>query len=276
MSVSWGYTATNGPQKWPEWFPSASGHRQSPINITTAASKQDGDLKSTPLRWKYLPENTRSLVNPGYCWRVDVNGKGSELTGGPLGADKYLLEQFHCHWGCSDNKGSEHTVDGLSYSGELHLVHWNATKYSSFDEAARQPDGLAVLGVFLKRGKHHPNLDKIVQLMPFITHKGDRVTLPTPLDPGSLLPSCNSGYWTYLGSLTTPPCSESVIWIIFKEPIEVSEDQLNAFRKLRCHDVCEDTPRGDTESSFSDGLVRNNYRPPLPVGHRDVREVGGH
>lgn len=102
-----------------------------------------------PLSWKYVPENTRSLVNPGYCWRVDVNGDGSELTGGPLGDDKYKLEQFHCHWGCSDgkgiffverrrhrlkthwmkfrfrflltNSGSEHTVDGLSYSGELHL-----------------------------------------------------------------------------------------------------------------------------------------------------------
>lgn len=64
--------------------------------------------------------------------------------------NKYQLEQFHCHWGCSDGKGSEHTVDGTSYSGELHLVHWNKTKYSSISEAASHPDGLAVLGVFLK------------------------------------------------------------------------------------------------------------------------------
>ena len=56
-------------------------------------------------------------------WRVDVNGKGSELTAGPLGDDKYALKQFHAHWGCSNGKGSEHTVDGQSYSGELHLVH---------------------------------------------------------------------------------------------------------------------------------------------------------
>ena len=54
--------------------------------------------------------------------------------------------------GCSDGKGSEHTVDGVSYSGELHLVHWNKTKYPTFNEAAKHSDGLAVLGVFLKVG----------------------------------------------------------------------------------------------------------------------------
>lgn len=107
-------------------------------------------MKAKPLKWKYVPENTRSIVNPGYCWRVDVKGTGSELTGGPLGDDLYILEQFHSHWGCSDTEGSEHTVDGVSYAGELHLVHWNATKYNSFGEAAGHPDGLAVLGVFLK------------------------------------------------------------------------------------------------------------------------------
>lgn len=144
-----------GPEKWADLFPQAKGHRQSPIDISTKNTTKGSDLKTKPLSWKYVPENTRSLVNPGYCWRVDVNGKGSELTGGPLGEDKYILEQFHCHWGGSDSEGSEHTVDGQSFAGELHLVHWNETKYPSFAEAARQPDGLAVLGVFLKVRKGH-------------------------------------------------------------------------------------------------------------------------
>lgn len=72
------------------------------------------------------------------------------LTGGPLGTDLYKLEQFHSHWGCTDDKGSEHTVDGISYAGELHLVHWNTTKYETFAKAASAPDGLAVLGVFFE------------------------------------------------------------------------------------------------------------------------------
>jgi carbonic anhydrase len=157
-----------GPSVWPKLFPQAAGEHQSPVNIQTRQTRQDSDLHSKPLKWTYVPENTRSLVNPGYCWRVDVNGTGSELTGGPL-EQTYVLEQFHCHWGCSDQRGewecclelslvstnswfsgSEHTVDGKEYSGELHLVHWNKTKYTSFAEALGQPDGLAVLGVFLQ------------------------------------------------------------------------------------------------------------------------------
>lgn len=128
----------------------ANGIRQSPVNIATSETQQSTDLTQNPLRWQYVPENAKSLVNPGYCWRVDVNGKDSELTGGPLNNDKYLLEQFHCHWGCSDGRGSEHTVDGQAYSGELHLVHWNSTKYKTYQEAAGHHDGLCVLGVFLK------------------------------------------------------------------------------------------------------------------------------
>ncbi|PSN32135.1 Carbonic anhydrase 13 [Blattella germanica] len=76
-------------------------------------------------------------------------------------------------------------------------------------------------------------------------------------------------YWTYLGSLTTPPCSESVIWIVFKEPIEVSEEQLAAFRNLKCLKEEDAAACDDLE-----GLIINNYRPPLPLGNRELRECG--
>lgn len=150
----------------------ASGHRQSPVNINRTDTTRGSTLKSS-LKFKYVPENTKSLVNPGYSWRVDVNGTGSELSGGPLHDDVFQLEQFHCHWGCSDGKGSEHTVDGTSYSGELHLVHWNTTKYSSFDEAAKHHDGLAVLGVFLKVNKKKYNcfLFNLMAFFSFLYHR---------------------------------------------------------------------------------------------------------
>ncbi|XP_063701673.1 carbonic anhydrase 1 [Culicoides brevitarsis] len=269
MSTSWGYSAENGPAVWGKLFPLANGNRQSPVNIETKSNIQKTGNFS-PLQFKYVPENTRSLVNPGYCWRVDVNGEGSQLTGGPLNSDTFVLEQFHSHWGCSNERGSEHTVDGVSYAGELHLVHWDKSKYSSFAEAAGQPDGLAVLGVFLKVGKHHEEMDKIAQLLPFITHKGDRITLPHAIDPAKLLPK-DTNYWTYLGSLTTPPFYESVIWIVFKDPIEVSEEQIALFRQLKCHDVHEESPY-----DALGGHVINNFRPPLPLGNRTLRESGGH
>lgn len=119
-------------------------------------------------------------------------------------------------------------------------------------------------------GKQHEGFEKIVNLLQFVSHKNDRVTIPSGLDPGSLLPE-SKAYWTYLGSLTTPPFLESVIWIVFKEHIELSHEQLTEFRKLRCYDVCEECPCDELN-----GLVLNNYRPPLPVGNREIREAGGH
>ena len=212
VQVNSSLTFVSGPENWPQNFPLANGVRQSPVNITTSTTTTSTDLSANPLRWTYVPENSKCLINPGYCWRVDIKGEGSELTGGPLNNDIYRVEQFHCHWGCSDARGSEHTVDGQAFSGELHIVHWNSTKYGSFHEAAGHPDGLAVLGCFLKVndrmlgrfvwriswivpsyeffeplqtpqyqslqvGKQHDELDQIARLMPFITHKGDRVSI---------------------------------------------------------------------------------------------------
>lgn len=74
----------------------ASGHRQSPVNINKESTTRGRSFKA-PLTWRYVPENTKSLINPGYCWRVDVNGEGSSLSGGPLSTDVFQLEQFHCH-----------------------------------------------------------------------------------------------------------------------------------------------------------------------------------
>lgn len=97
-----------------------------------------------------------------------------------------------------------------------------------------------------------------------------QVTLPEPCDPNKLLPN-NPAYWTYFGSLTTPPFSESVIWLVFKEPVEVSLKQLELMRNLRCYDVNEPCPCDD-----GNGKVINNYRPTLPLGNRELREIGGH
>lgn len=100
--------------------------------------------------------------------------------------------------------------------------------------------------------------------------------MPKPLDPANLLPATKA-YWTYLGSLTTPPCTESVTWILFKEPIEVSHEQLEHFREMRCYDAREECPCDDSlHKTFEYGKVINNYRPPLELGSRELREYGGH
>ncbi|VEN63651.1 unnamed protein product [Callosobruchus maculatus] len=263
VSLEWGYDSHNGPDTWPSQYPQAAGEKQSPIDIQPVSLKTLKMNKN--LQWKYVPENCEELSNTGTAWKVHVNGKGSELVGGPL-EGTYILEQFHCHWGEKDDEGSEHTIDGQRFAGELHLVHWNS-KYSSFAEAAEHPDGLCVLGIFLKPGKSHAELQKLVVQLPKVEFKGEKMYLTEPVDPALFIPEDN-GYYTYQGSLTTPPCSECVIWIVFKEPVEISQEQLAAFRNMKSY------PReAHAPSSKYNGCVKRNYRPTVPIGQREVVEV---
>lgn len=272
--MEWGYAENNGPLTWHRKYPLALGPRQSPVDLRGSDARPDTTAR--PLHRRYNPQAGCSLSNTGYGWKVQISGPTaprkddlmfwfSELSGGPL-SSRYRLEQFHMHWGGYDNEGSEHTVDGQPFAGELHLVHWNCDKYDSFGEAAAQPDGLAVLGVFLQVGQPLKELEKVTSLMGKITHKGAHVDIDGELDPTNLLPA-KSSYWTYLGSLTTPPCNESVTWIVFKEPLTISQDQLETMRSLRCFSEGEECPCDNLN-----GVLVKNFRPPLPLGNRVLRE----
>nr|ACU30150.1 carbonic anhydrase [Trematomus eulepidotus] len=255
MSHGWGYGANNGPEKWGEDFPVANGPRQSPINIVPKEAQYDSTLKS--LKLKYDPSNANGILNNGHSFQVDYedDANSSILTGGPI-SGTYRLKQFHFHWGACDGKGSEHTVNGIKFPCELHLVHWN-TKYPSFGEAASKPDGLAVVGVFLKIGDANPSLQKVLDAFNNIKTKGKQTF--SRCSTFYLLPGCLD-YWTYDGSLTTPPLLESVTWIVCKEPISVSCEQMAKFRSLLF------SAEGEPECCMVD-----NYRPPQPLKGRPVR-----
>lgn len=256
MSHAWGYAPDNGPDKWAVNFPIANGPRQSPIDIVPGKASYDAKLK--PLKLKYDPANSLDILNNGHSFQVTFvdDTDSSTLRDGPI-SGIYRLKQFHFHWGASDDKGSEHTVAGKMYPAELHLVHWN-TKYANFGEAASKPDGLAVVGVFLQIGGDNASLQKVLDALNAIKAKGKQTSF-TGFDPTTLLPSCLD-YWTYDGSLTTPPLLESVTWIVCKEPISVSSKQMAKFRSLLF------SAEGETECCMVD-----NYRPPQPLKGRSVR-----
>ncbi|XP_036087429.1 carbonic anhydrase 5A, mitochondrial isoform X2 [Rousettus aegyptiacus] len=222
----------------PLWKGPASvpgGSRQSPINIRWRDSVYDPSLQS--LRVSYDAAACLHVWNTGYLFQVEFDDatEGSGISGGPL-ENHYQLKQFHFHWGAVNEWGSEHTVDDRVYPAELHLVHWNSVKYQSYKEAVLGENGLAVIGVFLK--------DAQVAMGPF--------------QPSCLLPTCQD-YWTYPGSLTTPPLTESVTWIIQKKPIEVAPNQLAAFRTLLFSALGEE-----------EKIMVNNYRPLQPLMNRKV------
>lgn len=205
------------------------------------------------------------LVNSGYFWKIDLCQDNTFMTGGPLGQNIFVPEQFHAHWGSSAGIGSEHTVNRDNYSGELHIVFWNKSECTSFANAVTHPNGIAVLGVFLKIGKVNEEFEKIIPFLGLIKHKTDQVTLPEKVNLEQLLPRLKS-FWSYRGSLTTPPYHETVNWIVFKMPIEMSAKQLQQFRKLRSHEAKFIIPFG------CNGEQRNNFRKPLPLAGRKIVE----
>ncbi|XP_038955585.1 carbonic anhydrase 5B, mitochondrial isoform X2 [Rattus norvegicus] len=207
-----------------------AGDRQSPINIRWRDSVYDPGLK--PLTISYDPATCLHIWNNGYSFLVefeDTTDK-SVIEGGPL-EHNYRLKQFHFHWGAIDAWGSEHTVDSKCYPAEL--------------------------------GKHHKELQKLVDTLPSIKHKDTLVKFGS-FDPSCLMPTCPD-YWTYSGSLTTPPLSESVTWIIKKQPVEVDHDQLEQFRTLLF------TSEGEKEKRMVD-----NFRPLQPLMNRTVRSSFRH
>ncbi|KAB5586552.1 hypothetical protein PHYPO_G00003010 [Pangasianodon hypophthalmus] len=256
MPHRWGYGADDGPDTWHEKFPIANGPRQSPIDIVTGEAQYDPELR--PLILRYDPSVSMDIINSGHSVQVTFadDEDTSTLTGGPI-TGTYRLKQFHFHWGSSDDKGSEHTVDGKLYPAELHLVHWNTT-YPNFGEAASKSDGLAVVGVFLEIGDENPQLQKVLDALDVIKAKAAQTSF-ADFDPTMLLPS-TLDYWTYDGSLTTPPLLESVTWIVCKKSISASSAQMEKFRGLLF------SAEGEPECYMAD-----NYRPPQPLKDRKVR-----
>ncbi|KAL4613586.1 carbonic anhydrase 7 isoform X1 [Arapaima gigas] len=267
----WGYGEEDGPSEWHKDYPIAEGNRQSPIDIVPTEAVYDASL--SPITLVYDHCTSLSISNNGHSVVVDFDDEDSRTGGqemltaglfilaviqnGPLEVP-YRLKQFHFHWGGKSSHGSEHTIGGKTFVSELHLVHWNAAKYKTFGEAAVAPDGLAVLGVFLEMGEEHRGLHKITDALYMVKFKGNSVNFKD-FNPVCLLPS-NLSYWTYPGSLTTPPLHESVTWIVLKEPITVSEKQMGKFRMLLFSGEEEEDRRH----------MVNNFRPPQPLKGRKV------
>ncbi|XP_051627657.1 carbonic anhydrase 3-like isoform X2 [Manacus candei] len=218
----WGYDSDNGPERWHENYPLAKGDKQSPIEINSKDVQHDSSLPT----WhaSYDPGAAKTILNNGRTCRVvfDDTFDRSVLRGGPL-TGAYRLRQLHLHWGSSDDHGSEHVIDGVKYAAELHMVHWNP-KHGNFAGALKQPDGVAVIGIFLKVGKTpKPEMKRILEEIDNIKTKGKEAPFQH-FDPSILFPKSRD-YWTYHGSFTTPPCEECITWILLREPIEVSSDQ---------------------------------------------------
>lgn len=204
-AAHWSYEGESGPQNWGELSADFRvcelGFEQTPIDLKNAVSAQlagiEPDFRPMPLK----------ILNNGHTIQVNCDpGSRSRIDG------RYFeLLQFHFH------HPSEHLLAGRAFDLELHFVH-------------RSDAGqLAVLGVFIQQGAENAALQPIWAGMPAAA--GPVQDVGTQITPASLLPT-ERGFFRYQGSLTTPPCTEGVLWTMFKQPIEASEDQIRKFAAL--------------------------------------------
>ncbi|TNN08024.1 Carbonic anhydrase 2 isoform 3 [Schistosoma japonicum] len=252
--MSYDYGEKNGPHTWVLRYPNAGGTKQSPINLNTTSMRLDKTL--TPINVNLNDLQKQILHVKEHNFSVEVKGC-AVLSGGPL-TSEYKLAQFHLHWGSGNNWGSEHMINGISCPAELHCVFIN-TKYGTMETAITYSDGLSVVGVFFQLGKSSNNNNALKRLCTLLktTKKGESKDIQPMLDLNTLLPNDLSRYYTYSGSLTTPPCNECVTWIVLDEPVVMTIDQLETLRQMHANCVsCGQT---------------DNFRPICPVGSRSVR-----
>jgi carbonic anhydrase len=203
--VHWAYEGENGPQAWgklkPEFNLCAIGKRQSPIAI-----KDDATLlgPAEGVQFHYTP-STGTVVNNGHTIQVNLEGDNS-IT---VRNSTYKLLQFHFH------TPSEEMVNTKRYAMVAHLVHKN--------EAGQ----LAVVAVLLEQGEPNPLIDTVWTYMPLDTN--DQVRMPAGVvDMNEILPA-DQRYYQFFGSLTTPPCTEGVLWMVMKQPLRISPEQFRLF-----------------------------------------------
>jgi len=207
----WTYDGKTGPDHWSEldkkFSACRAGRHQSPIDIR---APKPADLP--PIQFAYQPAPLH-VVNNGHTIQVNY-APGSFMT---VGDKRYELRQFHFH------HPSEERINGKRFEMVVHLVHANAN------------GDLAVVAVMLDPGSANPLIASLWQHLP--THEGPEQTLDAvKIDVTELLPP-DRGYYTFAGSLTTPPCSENVTWFVLKTPEPISQGQADAFGKIYRRDA---------------------------------------
>ncbi|XP_045187671.2 carbonic anhydrase 1-like [Mercenaria mercenaria] len=272
----WSYRNYNGPEKWPEMYPSqCTGYYQSPVDIRTDETRCN--LQLTTFGFYDPPQGGKFIAhNNAHSIQVDTNGQFFLAYGGLQ--DRYRISQLHFHWGSSNDKGSEHKINDEAAPMEMHIVSWNVDKYSSMAEAVTKPDGLAVLSILFRVSYYdNPLLEPLVQVIPYIRDPewNNSVEIPC-VAISAFLPRCPEKYYRYHGSLTTPRCYESVTWTVFKEKQTISERQLYYFRSALMAHTTKEFPIPHTPHTIVNpsgeilDLLVDNARPTQPLNGRVI------
>lgn len=207
----WSYEGEGSPEHWgtlsEEYKTCQTGMNQSPVNIDKTFNAH-----ISPLDVNYS-DGPVTLINNGHTVQAGLKTTTADTL--TIDGTRFTLQQFHFH------APSENTVHGKHYAMEMHLVHKDAN------------GAVAVVAVLFDKGAANPELEKLWAMMPEKAEQKARIT--TAMDLNNLLPA-DKTYWRFSGSLTTPPCSEGVTWMVLKHPLTLSTAQLEKFSHTMHHD----------------------------------------
>lgn len=206
----WSYSGETKPEKWgdldPQYKMCTNGKEQSPIDIEFSQVKHDSHLSKIKMDYQ---STVFSLENNGHTIQANSHYSHNSIT---IDDVKYQFTQFHFH------TPSEHQFNGKNLDMELHLVHKNAKGQ------------IAVLGMLIKEGQENTRFSPIWDHLPQKETK-DKIKIQDPLNLSEILPKDQKAF-RYTGSLTTPPCTQNVKWVILEQPIEMSKEQIEKFVRI--------------------------------------------